>query len=486
MSTPRALSVGTRWALLYTLVTMFALSLPIGFIYVNVKRQIERDARLLVESYLAEVRAEVEEHPEHPEGAVGAFTARLRRITPELHYGAALVRDDESAAFRIGSLADETHGWPLRRLSTGGTARVESFQVGGEPYLVASLRVGAGSLFAAISSRGFAGGVGQIRRLVLVALPLALVLSGLCGAWLARRSLRPIANMTASARRISGEKLSERIPSRRTDDELDRLADTLNGMLDRISDAMLRLRGFSADAAHQLKSPLASLQNEIEVTLESGELDEAARHVLEGILTQVRELGSSVAAMLRLARSESGLSEGQAVPVDLARLLDGVATLFQPMAEDRGIALELHAGTPVEIVGDVAWLRELFANLVQNAIAHTPSGGRIAISLLVRVGEVEVQVADTGEGIARAEHDRIFDRFHRTSPSRDVPGSGLGLALARQIADAHGGRIALDSEPGRGSIFRVLFPRHAPRHSTYVHRAASRLHRQTLTGQTQG
>jgi len=456
----RTLSVGTRWALLYTFVTLIALSLPIGFIYVSVTRRIERDARLLLASYTAEVRAELEGHPAHPEIAVKTFTARLRRITPELDYGAAFTRADESDGFRIGSLASEE---PLQIAAAAdghaSVQRIERLAGRQSPYLVATSRVRGGSLVAAISDRSFVGAVDQIHGVMLVSAPLVLALSALSGAWLAGRSLRPISEMTDAALRIGGENLSERIPTRGVGDELDRLAATLNDMFDRIADAMQRLRGFSADAAHQLRSPLASLQNEIEVTLEEGDLDLSTRQLLQGILAQVGELAATVTAMLRLARSESGLSPGQAASVELVHLLDGVVSLFQPVAEERGIALELAASQPVAIRGDVAWLRELFASLVQNAIAHTPAGGSVAISVAERPEEAVVRVVDTGEGIPSAEHDRIFDRFYRVSPARDVPGSGLGLALARQIAVAHGGSIELESEIGHGSIFTVRLSR---------------------------
>jgi heavy metal sensor kinase len=452
----RTLSVGTRWALLYTFVTTIGLSLPLGFIYVSVTRRIERDAWLLLDSYLAEVRGELEDHPEHPGVAVTAFTARLRRITPELDYGAAFARADGSSEFRIGSLAAD--GALPNPSMTDGRApvhHIERITGHGSAYLVANSPARGGFLVTAISNRSFAGAVDQIRDVMLFSAPLVLALSALSGAWLAGRSLRPISEMTDAALRIGGENLSERIPTRGAGDELDRLATTLNDMFDRIADAMQRLRGFSADAAHQLRSPLASLQNEIEVTLEEGGLDASAGKLLEGILVQVGELSATVTAMLRLARSESGLGPGQAADVELVRLLDGVISLFQPVAEERGIALKLVAAQPVEIQGDLAWLRELFASLVQNAIAHTPAGGSVTISVGKKSAEVVVQVEDTGEGIPPAEHDRIFDRFYRVSPARDVPGSGLGLALARQIAIAHGGSIELESEIGRGSTFTV-------------------------------
>jgi two-component system heavy metal sensor histidine kinase CusS len=456
----RSLSVGTRWALVYTFVTTIALSVPIGFIYLSVARQIERDAWLLADSYVAEVRAELEDHPETPDVAVRKFTERLRRITPELDYGAAYFAADGTPRFRIGSLAATR---PLR-LVPAEASRAPAHRLrklrGREPaYLVATIPVPGGFLAAAVSNRSFATSVGQIRRVVFVSAPIVLALSGLLGAWFARRSLRPIAQMTASARRIGGENLSERIPTRGTDDELDRLAATLNEMFDRIGDAMQRLHGFSADAAHQLKSPIASLQNEIEVTLAGEDLDESTRRLLGGFLDQVVELGSSVGAMLRLARSESGLSEGQAAPVELRRLLDGVVSLFHPVAEERGVSLELKAPEPVEIQGDLAWLREMFASLVQNAVAHTLDGGSVTLSLAAKPGEAVVEVADSGEGIPEAEQERIFDRFYRVSPARGVPGSGLGLALARQIAMAHGGTIEVQSRVGFGSIFTVRLSR---------------------------
>lgn len=461
----RQLSVGERWALLYTCVTLVALSVPICFIYLSVRRLIEKDARLLLDSYLAEVRSEVEAHPDRPDAAVRVFTERLRRITPELEYGAALLHADGSYGFRLGSLAGEPERPAPGATGSEASMRLWGQSARGEPLLTATTPLAGGTLETAISRSSFAGSVDRIRRLILVSAPLALGLSALCGAWLARRSLRPIADMTEAARRIGGADLSERIATRGTSDELDQLAVTLNGMFDRIREAMERLQGFSADAAHQLKSPLASLQNEIEVTLEEGDVDPDTRSLLERLLAQVAELGSSVSAMLRLARSESGLAEGQAVALDLGRLLESVATLFQPMAEERGICLELGvAPAAAEVRGDVAWLRELFANLVQNAIAHTSDGGRIGIALSVKPETIEVQVSDTGEGIPRTEQRRVFDRFYRISPSRGVSGSGLGLALAQQIAVAHGGSIGLESEPGRGSTFTVLLPHHRARH----------------------
>lgn len=447
----RALSVGTRWSFLYTGVTLVALSIPIGFIYLSVERQIERDARILLDSYLAEVRSEVDAHHERPDVAVRAFTDRLRRLSPELHYGARLVRRDGSVAFRIGSMELVSPEDPTAE----GAAPAEPDL----PDLVAGVPYRGGRLEAAISSRSFSGSVERIRRLMLFAAPLALAVSALCGAWLARRSLRPIAQMTESAQRIGAKNLSERIAIRGTNDELDQLAATLNGMFDRIGYAMERLRGFSADAAHQLKSPIASLQNEIEVTLEQARLDAGTRHLLEGILAQVVELGGCVGAMLRLARSESGFSEGQAVPVDLVRLLEGVLALFEPMAEERGIALDLQAPDGLEVHGDTAWLRELFANLVRNALENTPAGGRVSILATTGPDEVAIQVMDDGEGISAADQKRIFDRFYRISPDRGVPGAGLGLALAQQIAVAHGGSIELESELGRGSTFTVHLPR---------------------------
>lgn len=452
--------MGVRWALLYTIVTFTVLAVPIGFLYLSVRRQIERDAQLLLESYFAEVRSELEAHPDGPAVAVATFTARLRRITPELDYGAAFVRRDGSSGFHVGSLAGVVPA-RLAHAESDPEPRVTRLSAGGSPYLVVTRRAAGGVVQAAISNRSFAGSVEEIGRLIGIGAPLALGLATLCGAWLARRSLRPIARMNESARRIGGENLSERIPRSGTNDELDQLAETLNGMFDRIADAMARLRGFSADAAHQLKSPLASLQNEIEVTLQDRDLDPGMRCLLEGILLQVGELGTSVGAMLRLARSESGLCEGQLAPVDVPRLLDGVATLFQPMAEERGIALELDVGEAAEIQGDVAWLRELLANLVQNALAHTPQGGSVSLSLSATAQDVEIRVADTGDGIPRSEQTRIFDRFYRVSPARGVPGTGLGLALAQQIAVAHGGSISLESEPGHGASFRVRLPRRA-------------------------
>lgn len=455
----RRLSVGTRWALLYAAVTLLVLSVPIGFVYVSMRSRIEGDARLLLNSYMTEIRAEIEAHPDRPEQAIRELTAQLRRVSPALEHGAALLDASGAPVAQAGSLRERSFALP-EPLRAGERSEI-LYRSGGRkihPDLVAASAVPGGFVQVSISSRRFEESIDQMKKALALAAPLGLLLSALAGAWLARRSLRPIAQMTDSARRISGDNLSERIPVRGTDDELDRLAITLNRMFDRLASSMERLHDFTVDAAHQLKSPIATLQNEIEVTLGEDEIDADTRCLLEALLRQVVELATSVGAMLRLARSEVGLTEAQVVPVDVGEVLDGVATLFQPMAEARGVSLELEVGAPASIPGDVAWLRVLFSNLVQNALDHTPEGGGIQLVLTAKKDEVSVRVSDTGSGIPKAEHQRIFDRFYRVSSARDTTGSGLGLTLAKQIALAHGGDIEVESEPGKGSTFAVRLP----------------------------
>ena len=304
----------------------------------------------------------------------------------------------------------------------------------------------------------------KTRRRFLLAmaavLPLGLLLAGGGGWVLARRVLRPVDQMTQTAQRISGRHLEQRLQVSGSGDELDRLATTLNAMLDRLNTVIRQMRQFSADASHELQTPLTILKGELEVALRTPRSPAEYQRVLNSGLEEIDRLDKLVAGLLLLARADAGVLRLDPQTVDLSALVTEVGDLARALADGRGIDLRLTGVEPVAVHGDREHLRRLMLNLVDNAVKYTPSGGRVTISLRSDAGWAALKVTDTGIGISEDERRMIFDRFHRATDTRwrDVAGVGLGLSIARSIAVAHGGRIDVESTPGHGSVFTLVLP----------------------------
>jgi len=319
---------------------------------------------------------------------------------------------------------------------------------------------------------------GRLVNLVQVAMPLAgveaartrflLILVGLAplalagvaaGGWvLTGRALAPVDAMVAAARRIGAEDLSHRLATENRDDELGRLAAVLNEMLARLERSFTAARHFSADAAHELRTPLTILKGEIEVALRAA-LDPAeSRRVLESCQEEVDRLANLVEDLLFLARADAGAVDRPLETVDLGTVIDDVAPALRTLAERAGVAFLTRHPETVIVRGSVPMLFRLLFNLADNAIKYAGAGRRVEVSLGTDGGNAVLEVRDDGPGISPADQAHIFDRFYRADPARTRGGAGLGLALARSIAQVHGARITVDSAPGKGTCFRVLLP----------------------------
>src|SRR5262249_11117859 len=303
------------------------------------------------------------------------------------------------------------------------------------------------------------------RRFLLVmatVLPLALLCASGGGWILAQRALRPVDRMTEAARRISAEHLDERLDTTGSDDELDRLAATLNDMLGRLAAAFRQVRQFSADASHELQTPLTILKGELEVALRAPRSPDEYQRVLASALQESEHIARLVEGLLLLSRADAGVLRMDRQPVDLAELVAEVGEYARVLAEAHGIAMELKSVGLITILGDREHLRRLLLNLVDNAIKYTPVGGRVTLTRQPDGEWAALCVADTGIGLAAEELERIFQRFYRApeAVSQGKEGSGLGLCIARSIAEAHGGRIRVESSPGHGSAFTVFLPLH--------------------------
>ena len=236
------------------------------------------------------------------------------------------------------------------------------------------------------------------------------------------------------------------------------MAKTLNDMLSRINDAIHQMRQFSADASHELQTPLTILKGEMEVALRSRRSPEEYQRVLSSGLEEIDRINLLVEGLLLLARADAGVLRMDFQAVDLKALAEDVCESMKALADKRTISLHTRLPEAVSTRGDRAHLRRLLVNLVDNAIKYTPAGGSVALSVQPEGDWVCLAVSDTGIGLSQQERQRIFSRFHRSTETRarDKKGVGLGLAIARSIAEAHRGRIDVQNNPGKGSTFTVL------------------------------
>jgi heavy metal sensor kinase len=296
-------------------------------------------------------------------------------------------------------------------------------------------------------------------QILLALFPIGLALAVAGGAWIARRALAPVRAMARQAREITAENLTRRVPRRGAEDELDYLADTLNVVLARLEAAFAELRRFTADAAHELRTPLTALKGGLEVALRHPRSAEAYERTLRGSLDEVNWLIRLAEDLLLLSRATAGAGLARARVELEPLLLDGLDVGLR-LADGTGVMVGAGAVERAAVLGDATALRRLLLILVENAVKYTPEGGLVELSLTRAGDEVCLAVRDTGIGIDRADAARVFEPFVRLDDarSRETGGAGLGLAIARSIAVAHGGRVTLDSAPKEGSVFTVHLP----------------------------
>jgi signal transduction histidine kinase len=303
-----------------------------------------------------------------------------------------------------------------------------------------------------------------LSRRILLGLILAfaaLLAIGVTGAFaLSRAVQRRMSAISATAEAIIDGDLGRRVPVGGDDDDLTRLALTLNRMLDRIGVLMDSLRQVTSDVAHDLRTPLNRLRQRLEQSARQAQ-DPAHRSEIEGALRDVDAILSTFAALLRISEIEAGARRAAFRPLDLQVLARAVAEDFAPAAEDSGHRLLFENGPPAWIEGDPELLTQMTVNLVENALRHTPAGCAVRLSAASDGGTASLVVADDGPGVPDAERARLFDRFYRMERSRSSPGSGLGLALVQAVARLHRGDAAL-SDGAPGLMAKVMFPAAAP------------------------
>ena len=304
--------------------------------------------------------------------------------------------------------------------------------------------------------------LGELRSFALqlaAAGALALLIGLVGGGWLSSRIVRPIRAISTAAASISAANLSRRIDATAVDNEFAELADTLNTTFDRLEAAFDRQTQFTADASHELRTPLTIIRTHAELALARPRSDAEYRDALDTCLRASARMATLVDGLLTLARADAGKLLANRQPVDLTRVAGESVAMLRPLAEKKHVTLTADLA-PVTVDGDAGALAQVVTNLVSNAIHYNRDGGKAHVKLRIKSGTVVLSVADTGCGIPEADRPHIFERFYRVDKARTraAGGNGLGLAICKSIIEAHGGTIDFESEPDRGTKFRIRLP----------------------------
>ncbi len=442
----------------------------------------EIDARLHLEArlsirYLAEshrvlgriVRTDPADNKPALEASLASYFETIRDFLLLVDADGRVIFSSDTAS-RLSFSSFERLQEPLNPLPR--SERVGTFEfdpaIGPARYLVAPVS-GIGpevrGILVAASVRTLAFDPALLVQSMLVIAPVILLGAVLAGYWIAGRGLRPVEGIVEELAAIQdGRSLHRRLAVDRSSEEVARLGDAVNRMFERLEHSFAALRRFTADASHELKTPLMVLRAGVERALTNPRVPPDSLQGLDDALLEVNRMSELVDGLLTLARADEGRLPLAVEPCDLRELLNEAAETASMLAEAGGheVTTALPA-EPVRLEVDRARIRQLLLNLVTNAVKYTPPGGRVSLGLSDQGATVTLTVGDTGIGIAAGDLPHIFDRFWRADVARsregERPGVGLGLAITKWIAEAHGGTIQVQSRPGRGTIFTVTLPR---------------------------
>jgi heavy metal sensor kinase len=395
-------------------------------------------------------------------GAEDDLQEGLREHT-ELRQGGALLQvSDEYGNWLYRSPVMSDYGVPrpatVPRRATEFTGKgvplriwTQKVSVGGESYLIQS----------AFEMDDFYEALNHFALLLYISIPLLLACAAGGGYWISTRALAPVDQITQTARSISAQNLASRLVVPETGDELQRLSETLNGMLGRLEAAFKKITQFTADASHELRTPVAVMRTRAELSLRKARSAAEYREVIAEVLAELEKTSALIEQLMFLARADSGAEALHFSATNIAEVLREACHQGNALADAKRIAFqEQIPGGPLWIQGDASSLRRLFLILIDNAVKYTPAKGRVEVSLRQNDGYAVTEVSDTGIGIAETDLPNVFERFYRADKARtrESGGVGLGLSIGRWIAEVHAGTIEVHSSPGRGSIFQIRLP----------------------------
>ena len=298
------------------------------------------------------------------------------------------------------------------------------------------------------------------KRIFIITMSFLIVVAAGVGWFMARRAVSGIEAVTQTAQKISAGSLEERVPVKPRGDEIDQLATTFNRMVDRIQTLLTEIKEMSDNIAHDLKSPVTRIRGTAEVTLTTGTSVEDYENMAASTIEDCDRLLDMINTMLLISKTEAGVEKPASGKVEVSALIRQACELFSPIAEDKDVSLNYEATEKTFVSGDARMFQRMLSNILDNAVKYTPPGGRVEVSLTeAKNHNITISVTDTGVGISEADLPRIFERFYRCDQSRSLPGTGLGLSLARAIARAHGGDITVTSTVNEGSNFTITLPK---------------------------
>lgn len=465
-------SIRARLTLWYTLALAVALILVSAATYGLLRDQLRKGGDEEIRTEASQISIALGDEAEENKGSISARSAAeiLRNLKQPGRPALLFVEGTELARAEAASMRPEDHRALLEHVARGDSGLVILRRQSRFRLMLVHKRI-AGHRFSIAVLRSSAEDEDtllQARRAMLLAVPLALLIAALGGWLLARKSLAPVAAMSAQARTISAQNLGNRIDISNTGDELGELALTLNSLLERLDGAFASQRRFMADASHELRTPVAILQGELDVVLSRKERDAADyRDSLEIMRKSVRKLTRIVRDLFLLARTDAGEFPLRQERFYLDETTSQTVQSLRTLASEREVRLLEEHDSDLLVCGDEDLVQRLIVNLVENAIKHTPAGGVVNVRTTATSDGIGLEVSDTGSGVPLDLQGKIFERFVRADPTRGAShqagihgsGAGLGLPIARWIAEAHGGRLWLERSGPAGSVFRAHFPR---------------------------
>lgn len=457
-----------RLAAAYALVALSLVLLATASLYVLLRTELDKSTELFLADKLHVLRTILLERPDDQDALreeIELETAArryqqfyIRLLDP--HGVPILTTPGMAAQVDLAELVRRTRNHPGRSVPMSG--------LNGRRFRVASASARAGAsgdrvdtIQIAIDISQEEGLLGRFRWWFWSILLASSILFPLLGYWIARRGIRPVEEIAATAQSITSTNLRERIGAAGYPSELASLAGTFNEMLDRLEGSFEQISRFSSDIAHDLRTPVNNIRGEAEVALARARTPVEYREVIESTLEEAVRLSDLIGDLLFLARAESPLTALRRERVNVGMLLSAVCEYYEASAADGGIALVADAGLEsVTAELDRALILRAVSNLVSNALAHTPDGGTVTLAARMESAALSIAVSDTGGGIPSEALPRVFDRLFRVDPSRSQAsgGTGLGLAIVQSIATLHGGRAEISSELGHGTRVTLRIP----------------------------